>query len=142
MGDSELSQAEIADMFGGEAGPVVIDADEIEVSLALRTICDQLLEAAEKAGVDVNEIARRLRVSPSTANRLLGGENDMRLSATVLYARSLGCKWDFVLTPDVTTRAAVEPADAHAAATPFIGPTAARAPSPKKPDRVPVAHDN
>jgi plasmid maintenance system antidote protein VapI len=100
MPDIDLSKAEIAEMFGGEAGAVELDADEIEVSLALQAIRDQLLAVAEKARVGVTQLANRLHISPSAVSRLLGGESDMRVSTAVLYARALGCRWDFRLAPD------------------------------------------
>ena len=60
---------EITEMFGGEAGPVEVNVDEIEVSLALQALRAQLLEAAEKTHVGVNQLSRRLRISPSAVSR-------------------------------------------------------------------------
>jgi transcriptional regulator with XRE-family HTH domain len=106
MPDIELSEAEIAAMFGGEAGPIEIDPDEMAVALALRTLRDRLMEAAKADGVGVNQLAARLHISPSAVSRLLGGEGDMRVSTAVLYARALGRAWDFVLHDDAAARSA------------------------------------
>ena len=98
--ETDLSQAEITEMFGGEAGPVEVNVDEIEVSLALQALRAQLLEAAEKTHVGVNQLSRRLRISPSAVSRFLGGEGDMKVSTVVLYARALGQRWEMFLKPD------------------------------------------
>ncbi len=98
--ETDLSQAEIIEMFGGEAGPVEVNADEVEVSLALQALRAQLLEAAEKMHVGINQLSRRLHISPSAVSRFLGGEGDMKVSTAVLYARALGQRWGIFLTPD------------------------------------------
>ena len=97
---TDLSQAEIIEMFGGEAGAVEVNADEVEVSLALQALRAQLLEAAEKMHVGINQLSRRLHISPSAVSRFLGGEGDMKVSTAVLYARALGQRWGIFLTPD------------------------------------------
>ena len=97
MADDEPTEAEIAELFGGRARDIQPNNDELETHLALRTIRDSLLVAAEEEKVGVNQLAGRLHISPSAVSRTLGGDHDMRVSTAVLYARALGRRWDFVL---------------------------------------------
>jgi transcriptional regulator with XRE-family HTH domain len=96
------TEVEIAELFGGHARVIEPDNDELEIQIALRTIRDHLLSAAEHDKVGVNQLAGRLHISPSAVSRLLGGDSDMRVSTAVLYARALGRRWDFVLTDNET----------------------------------------
>ena len=48
MPNTDLSAAEIVEIFGGEAGLIESNADEMEVNLAVRTIREQLVEAASE----------------------------------------------------------------------------------------------
>lgn len=100
MPSTELSPAEVIEIFGGEVGTVETNADETEVSLALNTIRDHLIAAAKEDGVGVNQLAHRLDISPSSVSRFLGGDGDVRVSTVVLYGRALGRKWDFSLHKD------------------------------------------
>jgi transcriptional regulator with XRE-family HTH domain len=100
MSDTDLSHAELTEMFGGQAGAIQTDADELEVSLALQSIRAQLIEAAEKSDVGISQLARRLHIAPSAVSRYLGGENDMKVSTAVLYARALGYRFESTLALD------------------------------------------
>lgn len=91
---------ETAELFGGEATAIQPNHAELEVQLALRTIRDHLSTAAEHDKVGVNQLARRLGISPSSVSRLLARDGDIRVSTAVLYARALGRRWEFALTPD------------------------------------------
>ena len=101
MSEIDMSQNEIPEIFGGEAQPIKVDAQELEVSLALQSIRVQLLEVAEKAKVGTVQLAGRLGIAPSAVSRFLGGEGDMKVSTAVLYARALGHRWELFLKPDV-----------------------------------------
>jgi hypothetical protein len=100
MSDIEMSPAELAEMFGGEVQPVEVDAQEVEVGLALQSIRGQITDAAERAKVGTVKLAERLGIAPSAVSRYLGGEGDMKVSTAVLYARALGHRWHFSLLPD------------------------------------------
>jgi hypothetical protein len=100
MTDNEPTEVEIADLFGGRARPIGPDNDELAVQLALRTIRDQLMVAAGHDKVGVTQLAGRLDISPSAVSRMLGGDNDMKVSTAVLYGRALGRRWDFALHHD------------------------------------------
>lgn len=100
MADIDLTLDEIAEMFGGEAGDITPDAEELEVTLALQSIRSQLIELAERQKVNGSRLARRLHISPAAVSRTLGGESDMKVSTAVLYARALGHRWDITLVPD------------------------------------------
>jgi hypothetical protein len=100
MSDTDPTHVELIEMFGGKAGPIETDPDELEVSLALQMVRGQLVDAAEEDKVGVTNLARRLHISPSAVSRTLGGESDMRVSTMVLYARALRRRWDFQLLED------------------------------------------
>ncbi len=100
MNEVDKVDTETAELFGGEVTPIQPDQDELEVQIALRTIRDHLMATAERDKVGVNQLARRLSISPSAVSRFLGGDGDVRLSTAVLYARALGCRWDLHLRHD------------------------------------------
>lgn len=100
MSDADLTEAKLAELFGGPAPEVRPDEGHLAVQLALRTIRDELMTAAEHDKVGVNQWARRLGISPSSVSRFLGGDGDFHVSTSVLYARALGRRWDFVLASD------------------------------------------
>ena len=102
MESDTLSSEEIQDLFGGEATPIKVDPDEMAVSLVLRSIRNQLADCAEATNVGVNQLARRLDVSPSSVSRFLNGEGDLRVSTAVLYARALGRAWNIALSQEET----------------------------------------
>ncbi len=97
MPDLDLTEAEIAEMFGGEAQPIETDPDEMAVATILARIRVLLHKAAEDGDVRVNQLAKRLNVSPSVVSRLLRSEGDMKVSTAVLWARALGKVWSFAL---------------------------------------------
>jgi transcriptional regulator with XRE-family HTH domain len=97
---NEVVDAETIALFGGVAPNIESNNDEREVQLALRTVRDCLLETAERDNVGVNQLAKRLDISPSSVSRFFSSEGDIRVSTAVLYARALGCLWNFSLYPD------------------------------------------
>ena len=101
MPDTEMSPEEITEMFGGEVAPIKVDHDEIEVILALQDIRGQLLAFVETENSSNPQplllLAKRLNITPLTVSRFLNGGGDMKISTMVLYARALGCTWNFTL---------------------------------------------
>ncbi len=97
---NDVVDSETMALFGGLASSIETNNDEREVQLALRTVRDCLLEAAERENVGVNQIAKRLGISPSSVSRFFSGEGDIRVSTAVVYARALGCLWNFSLYPN------------------------------------------
>jgi Helix-turn-helix len=103
--EHHLIDAETARLFGGQVEEIHPEDDLLEVQLALRTIRDHLLSVAERDGVGVNQLARRLDISPSSVSRFFSSDGDIRVSTAVLYARALGCYWDFELSGDAACTA-------------------------------------
>ena len=99
------NETELKELFGAPARSIEPDNDQLEVQLALRTIRDYLMAAAELDDVEVNQLARRLCISPSSVSRFLGGEGDFHVSTMVLYTRALGRGWIFDLHHDSTCTA-------------------------------------
>lgn len=97
MTDLDLSDAEIAEMFGGQAQAIETDPDEMAVAAALMRMRGLLREAAENDDVRVGQLADRLNVSPSVVSRMLRSEGDMKVSTAVLWARALGKVWHLTL---------------------------------------------
>jgi transcriptional regulator with XRE-family HTH domain len=106
MTSPEAPDAELMEIFGGTVQPIEPDPDEMSVTLTLQELRAQLVDAAKRDGVGVNQLARRLHVAPSSVSRALGDSGDMRVSTLVLYARALGRRWDFWLTHDADCHAA------------------------------------
>lgn len=102
MNEPELSEAEGAGLFGGPAREIQADSDSLEVELALRTVRALLMEAAEDDKIGVNQLARRLHISPSSVSRFFGNDGDFHLSTAVLYGHALGRRWDFSLLRDAS----------------------------------------
>ncbi len=98
MSDLVLTTEEIGDLFQGYAEPIRVNEDELSISITLRSIRDALMSAAESDSVGVNQLAKRLDVSPSVVSRMLRSEGDMRVSTAVLCARALGRVWDLTLS--------------------------------------------
>ena len=94
MSDTLLDEAEAARILGGQVEDLEVSSDEIDVALVLRGLRHQLAEAAESEHVGVNELARRLDVSPSAVSRMTRSDGDMRVSTLVLWAKALGREWD------------------------------------------------
>ena len=103
--EHHLIDAETARLFGGQVVEIHPEDDLLEVQLALRTIRDHLLSVAERDGVGVNQLARRLDISPSSVSRFFSSDGDIRVSTAVLYARALGCYWDFKISGDAACTA-------------------------------------
>jgi transcriptional regulator with XRE-family HTH domain len=103
--EHHLIDPETVRLFGGEVREIHPADDGLEVQLALRTIRDHLLSVAERDGVGVNQLARRLDISPSSVSRFFSNDGDIRVSTAVLYARALGCYWDFGLSRDAACTA-------------------------------------
>ena len=109
MNTTEMPLDEVAAILGGPVEPLVPDPDELAVLLAVQRIRGLLLEAAQRDGVGVNQLASRLKVSPSAVSRVLRSEGDMRVSTAVLFALALGRQWVFTLSPKGADRASAEP---------------------------------
>lgn len=95
--EASLSHEEAAEFFGVAVEPVPPDEQEIEIGIVLRTIRAMLVEAAQEEEVGNNQLASRLKISPSVVSRLLRSEGDMRVSSAVLCAHALGRSWSLNL---------------------------------------------
>lgn len=104
MANVPTTDSEIKELFGAPAREIQPDEDQLAVQLTLRTMRDELMEAAELDGVGVNQLARRLNISPSSVSRFLGGEGDFHVSTAALYARALGRRWECSLVSDDACR--------------------------------------
>lgn len=93
----ELTPEEADEIFGSRVEPIPPDDREMELALVLRRLRSLLIEAAEKRGVGVTELASRLEISPSVVSRMLRSEGDMRVSTAVEWAHALDFAWDFIL---------------------------------------------
>jgi transcriptional regulator with XRE-family HTH domain len=104
MTDNELTPEEAAEIFGGDVGTIETNADELTVGIGLATMRDCIVDAAQKDGVGVNQLARRLGISPSSVSRFLSGEGDALISTMISYGRALGREWSFMLRRDLSCR--------------------------------------
>lgn len=95
--ETSLSHEEAAEFFGVAVEPVPPDEQEMEIVLVLRKIRAMLAEAAQEDEVGNNQLASRLKISPSVVSRLLRSEGDMRVSSAVLCAHALGRSWSLKL---------------------------------------------
>ena len=102
MADIDMTSDEILEIFGGEVQPIESDAQELEVGLALHSIRNQLATTAAHANIGTVQLAKRAGVAPSAVSRFLSSEGDMKVSTAILYARALGHRWDFALSPDIS----------------------------------------
>jgi transcriptional regulator with XRE-family HTH domain len=100
MAHQGTTDAELAEIFGEKSEPIEVDQDELAVTLTLRDIRGQIIDAAREDAVGINQLARRLNVAPSSVSRALSDGGDMRVSTAVLYGRALGRSWDFRLRKD------------------------------------------
>ena len=108
MKTTDMPLDDIAALLGGPVEPVVPDPDELAILLAVQRIRGLLLEAAQRDGVGVNQLASRLKVSPSAVSRVLRSEGDMRVSTAVLFALALGRQWAFTLSSKGADKASAE----------------------------------
>jgi DNA-binding transcriptional ArsR family regulator len=96
----EDDDAALAALVGGKVTQAPqIDPSDLEVAVAVGRVRGQILAAAKKEGIGVREIARRLKISASAVSRQLRTEGDMRFSTAILFARALGWRWRFSLSP-------------------------------------------
>lgn len=91
------SDEEMRELFGSPARAIEVDEDELEIVLLCKHVRHELFERAMQLGVGVNDLARKLNVSPAVVSRFFSNEGDMRLSTAVLFARALDCEWTFTL---------------------------------------------
>lgn len=97
---AENDDAALLALVGGEVAQAPqIDPSDLEVAVAVGRVRGQILAAAKKEGIGVREIARRLKISASAVSRQLRSEGDMRFSTAILFARALGRRWHFSLSP-------------------------------------------
>lgn len=96
---SEAEIAEMAALLGGEVSEVYLDHDEQAVFEAAHEVRTLLHQQADQDNVTAAQLARRLAVSPSAVSRMLKNDGDIKLSTAVLWARALGQRWGFKLSP-------------------------------------------
>jgi transcriptional regulator with XRE-family HTH domain len=96
----EDDEAALLSLVGGQVTQdPQIDPSDLEVAVAVGRVRGQILAAAKKEGIGVREMARRLKISASAVSRQLRSEGDMRFSTAILFARALGRRWRFSLSP-------------------------------------------
>jgi DNA-binding transcriptional ArsR family regulator len=91
--------AELGALLDGPVGKLELDRRELAAALLSARARGEILAAANKAGVGVRELARRLGVSAAAVSRHLRSDGDMRLSTAALFADALGYEWRFALVP-------------------------------------------
>jgi transcriptional regulator with XRE-family HTH domain len=97
---AEDDNAALLALVGGEVTQAPqIDPTDLEVAVAVGRVRGQILAAANREGIGVREIARRMKISAAAVSRQLRSEGDMRVSTAILLARALKQRWYFSLSP-------------------------------------------